>query len=693
MRAGYVSLVLLLPLLSGCLSSDPNLGAGPLQIPDLDVSGMGLPETAVVEKTAQGVLIQLGEIALPFNTEFQIPEGTTMVRWTADVASGPVSTSLANADTGRRRCNSAPVDNGWVNREGSMTCSGLTAMDELPAVWRFAASSGLATAKGTIELLATPPDGLVSGLDLSQLSKPTHELQDTVNVQIPSKADGEIMFGELTLPTGDGPWPTIISSSPYNGGDHLVGRATMWNYFVHDWAKRGYAVLSADVRGTGYSGGCMEVWGPNEQLDQVSLVEWAAAQSWSDGNVGFYGQSYVATTPVAAASYAPEALKAIIAVAPVINAYEDWHFGGVPNGENAASPSVGYQAGTGALDKTPINPNDPQPDDVMYHVNDPTSLTWLANGVCDPTLTLRANDPRAIYDAFYQERDFKTIVQNIEAAVLYTQGFEDSNVKSAMIPGWFNEIQSPKLGLFGHWVHQHPTRMDQEALFLAWMDEYVKGKPIGFENVANVDVLDNLGRHRTADAWPSIEAEESFLYLDDQGGWGRQAPGEGTLTLTTAPEYDPLGALPDTDLWWESEATEPVTWHGTGHLRIVAHLTGAENAHVAAWLYDQDASGELTEVTFGMINLAHRNGHDQYAPVTPDELVTVDLPLLPTEYTVAEGHSLVLHMRSTHVQDWFLTNPVEPGQLLLHTGPDGLRLELPMVDGQTYQDAPLTALT
>ena len=70
----------------------------------------------------------------------------------------------------------------------------------------------------------------------------------------------------------------------------------------------------------------------------------------------------------------------------------------------------------------------------------------------------------AVYDAFYEERNFSARAADVRVPVLYTQGFEDSNVKSAMITHWFNALAVPKLGLFGHWVHQHPVRADRFGL-------------------------------------------------------------------------------------------------------------------------------------------------------------------------------------------------------------------------------------
>ncbi len=52
------------------------------------------------------------------------------------------------------------------------------------------------------------------------------------------------------------------------------------------------------------------------------LVEWAAAQPWSDGNVGMVGISYFAMTQLEAAVERPPHLKAIFPVAVTSDLYE-----------------------------------------------------------------------------------------------------------------------------------------------------------------------------------------------------------------------------------------------------------------------------------------------------------------------------------------------------------------------------------
>lgn len=663
MRALLVAAAL---LLTGCVA--PGLtqnGTTDLVLPEV-------PKGAKVESIEGGLRLLFDAVSFPFEQNVTLPEGATLVRATGIVGeTDAISVTMRHAETLRRRCNFAPVDAWDAPVLGKGSCSGVTLVDRLPDVWQVRASSAALEGTVQVEILTTPVDGLLAELDASQLSMRDFEAAETKVEKVPS-FDGTQLHLEVTLPVGEGPWPTIISSSPYNHDDRLAsGMPAMWAYFTQDWVERGYAVVNADVRGYGFSEGCVEVWGPNEQKDQVFLVEWVAQQAWSDGNVGFYGQSYVATTPVEAAVDAPEALKAIIAVAPVVDSYNDWHFGGVPNGENALSPAAYYTTGAGV----PLGVPD---------VTDVAAMTYtlgrVDNGFCDPTVAARPNDPRAVYDAFYEERNFSARAPDVKAAVMYTEGFEDSNVKSAEIPDWFNALTSPKLGLFGHWVHQHPTRADNEVLMLLWLDQFVKGKPVGFPD-AQARIVANDGTERVADAWPPLDAPTRMLHLDVAGGKLADAPAEGSAQITT----DSLaGTLPlfemlplPTSLTMTSEPlAEPLRFAGQGVVHLAATLQHAENAYVAAYLHEESANGSKL-VTWGMFNLAHRFDHDAYEPVQPGELVQVGIPLLPTEWVFAPGTTLRLELRGAAVGD--AVGPAEIGTLEILA--EGSAIELPLVDG------------
>jgi putative CocE/NonD family hydrolase len=59
------------------------------------------------------------------------------------------------------------------------------------------------------------------------------------------------------------------------------------------WTSAGFALVVADARGTGASFGSRTIeLGPGEIADYGELIDWVAAQPWSNGRVGVYGTSY-----------------------------------------------------------------------------------------------------------------------------------------------------------------------------------------------------------------------------------------------------------------------------------------------------------------------------------------------------------------------------------------------------------------
>lgn len=691
MRGLGTVLILLTTVLAGCIGGGSD---------DADRDALAtlrdhlvLPEGAELLEE-DGHLVALFETAeSPFRTVFQVPEGATMVRFVADPGEGfTVGVSMNHNGTDRRRCNQQTVIDLQQPLTGPRSCSSLTAIDPPGTEW-VARASGPATFDARIEFHPGPVDGPAALLDLSQLSHATHDLQPTDGFYVES-FDGTPLWAEVTLPEGEGPWPTVIAASPYNGQQDRLpdpgaegsvgageGSPAMWGYWTQDYAKRGYAAVNVDVRGFGKSGGCVEVWGVNEQRDQAFIVDWVADQAWSDGKVGFYGQSYVGTTPVAAAVQTPEALKAIIAVAPVIDAYFDWHYGGVPNGESSLSP-VAYQVLTDDPSQwAAYGEEDPE----GFATDLPTILEYSAKGMCDPTLVPLANDPRAIHGDYYDERDFGARAGDVEAAVLYTQGFEDANVKSAMIPDWFNDIQAPKLGVFGHWLHQHPARMDAEVLFLGWMDQYVKGKDLGFEKLPQALISVDESTHRVDDGWPPQGAPETAFGLAFPDGLADEGSGSGDIPLLPlAP-----GVLDGEAFTFRSEPLADTTPLVDPALTLAGTLVG-ENGMVHATLREQAADGSSRMLTYGMFNLAMKDGYDTYAPPTPGMPFTAELPFRETEHLLTAGSTLVLEVRAVEAGESTGAAQPQPGLLMIDGAGSALHFASPPLED--YTAIPLTAL-
>jgi len=118
-----------------------------------------------------------------------------------------------------------------------------------------------------------------------------------------------------------GKFPVIVYRTPYNkDGLHREGIF---------FAQHGYVVVAQDCRGRFASGGEFYLL-LNDGQDGYDTIEWAAAQSWSNGKVGTAGASYEAWTQYSAAMLAPPHLVAMFPVVGWGNYFRHAFSGGVP---------------------------------------------------------------------------------------------------------------------------------------------------------------------------------------------------------------------------------------------------------------------------------------------------------------------------------------------------------------------------
>lgn len=99
---------------------------------------------------------------------------------------------------------------------------------------------------------------------------------------------------------------------------------------ISDWVPRGYVCIRVDGRGVGRVPGVINPLSRQEAEDYYEVIEWAAKQPWSNGSIGLYGGSYNAITAWHAASLSPPSLRAIIPFAGDIDLYRELaHPGGL----------------------------------------------------------------------------------------------------------------------------------------------------------------------------------------------------------------------------------------------------------------------------------------------------------------------------------------------------------------------------
>ena len=139
----------------------------------------------------------------------------------------------------------------------------------------------------------------------------------TITTYVPL-SDGEQLAVDAFVPAdgpSDGPFPVILMYTPYSrsnidpetGAIRDLGSAERGQFFI----PHGYAMVAADMRGTGASTGWLQDFMPQLADDGKELIDWIAAQPWCDGNVGMMGDSYLGWSQYATASRRPESLKAI----------------------------------------------------------------------------------------------------------------------------------------------------------------------------------------------------------------------------------------------------------------------------------------------------------------------------------------------------------------------------------------------
>ncbi|MDZ4370236.1 MAG: CocE/NonD family hydrolase [Phenylobacterium sp.] len=136
--------------------------------------------------------------------------------------------------------------------------------------------------------------------------------------------DGVRLAANIFKPAGTGPWPVVLSRTPYLKDGRIDPKADPQGAEnrkrLAEQARRytdaGYVFVLQDVRGKGRSEGFYAAF-ENDIEDGYDAVEWAGTQPWSNGKVGMTGGSALGITANSAAMAAPRHLKAAyVVVAP-----------------------------------------------------------------------------------------------------------------------------------------------------------------------------------------------------------------------------------------------------------------------------------------------------------------------------------------------------------------------------------------
>ena len=160
-------------------------------------------------------------------------------------------------------------------------------------------------------------------------------------------ADGVGLRYTVHLPEGEGPFPVLLQYSGYAAGTDPYDNGLA--EFGQRMRDQGFAILGVSMRGTGCSEGEFDLFTPLWSTDGAAVVEWAAAQPWSNGRIGMVGASFPGISQLMVASQQPDGLEAIAPAVPITDLYRDVGYpGGIYNHSFAnfftAAQKTGYAA-------------------------------------------------------------------------------------------------------------------------------------------------------------------------------------------------------------------------------------------------------------------------------------------------------------------------------------------------------------
>jgi predicted acyl esterase len=140
--------------------------------------------------------------------------------------------------------------------------------------------------------------------------------------------DGTKLAIDVHLPSGGGPYPTLVEYSGYGYADPAgpdSGIATIANLL-------GFAVVDVNMRGTGCSGGSFDYFERLQSLDGYDVIETVARQPWVlHHRVGMIGISYGGISQLFVAATDPPSLAATAPLSVIDSSATTLYPGGLLN--------------------------------------------------------------------------------------------------------------------------------------------------------------------------------------------------------------------------------------------------------------------------------------------------------------------------------------------------------------------------
>jgi putative CocE/NonD family hydrolase len=500
--------------------------------------------------------------------------------------------------------------------------------------------------------------------------------------------DGEKLGADIYLPPGEGPFPVLLTITPY-GKNGAARTAAMYGAL-------GYAVVAVDSRGLRASQG---KWEPyiHEAKDGYDVQSWVANQPWCNGKIGMFGTSYPAYTQVAPAQFRNPAVKALVPV----SAQSD-NYGSVWSSDGILHLAFGP---TWAAQQEAIATHQPAP------AADWTNVAW--------TLPLKDIPKKvSVYSPFMADVLAHDTHDAFWKAMSIRDKYAEMDVPAFHVTGWFDDLsaetqtnftgmstrsrtasakrwQKLLIGPWGHGVPRFPdgnwvfgdvdfgpeARIDFQAMQQKWFDYHLKGLANGQDKDAPVKIfVMGANKWRDEQEWPLARARATRYYLHSKG-FANTRFGDGVLSTDPPADepadhfrYDPrspvptygghgccdyafaaMGPLdqrvnesrPDVLVYSTPVLTEDTEVTGVVEVQLL-FSTDVTDTDFFVTLDDVYPDGKAIDVAEGEVRTRFRESQEKPSLLAPNKEYPVTFKLWGTSNLFKKGHRIRVHITSSN---------------------------------------------
>ena len=535
------------------------------------------------------------------------------------------------------------------------------------------------------------------------LPKGAYAVRQIENTWIPMP-DGVRLAARIWLPENQErqPVPAIFNYCPYFA--RLFTRPEDDSRFPY-YASHGYACVRVDIRGSGDSSGRpLDEYVQQEQDDGVEIIKWIASQPWCSGAVGMEGISWSGFNSLQVAARRPPALKAIITHCSTDDRYtDDAHYKGgcvIHDMFNWGTVFLAFQG---------------QAPDAAVVGAEGWRKSWLQRlEAVDFNLGKWLDHQHR--DAFWKHASVIEDYSQISCPVYAIGGWVDAYKNS--IFRLLGGLTVPRKGLVGLWTHIYPHQgvpgpaigyLDEA---LRWWDHWLKNADTGImaEPMLRVWMQDESampnkpsvsGRWVAEKAWPSTRMTEQTYFLNGAAKLEASRAQEQPVVLHplqivggAGGNWCPSGAGAAEDLNTElpfdqrlddarSMVFDSVPLQAPVEILGAALLTldlavDKPVAFIAVRLNEVLPGGESTRVSYGILNLCHRDSDAAPAALQPGRRYTVKVSLDNIARRLHAGNRIRIAISTAY---WPMILPApEPVALTLFTGASRLTLPVRPLD-------------